>query len=158
MEKFKAKRKNEAKLSSVNVEDSELEVAMEEIWEKWEEAESQDAACNVTNKKQIEADKVSEEEVQKKSCEKLAETSKRKLEEEPAEVRSRRSRRYRSDTIEFLREKAKQDLAVRQEVLQSKERERERQVSIIRAIPTCTATTTAKANPKYDATTKQRNS
>ena len=45
LEKFKAKakRKNEAKQSDVDVQDSELDVAMEEIWEKWQEAESQDA-------------------------------------------------------------------------------------------------------------------
>ena len=124
MEKFKAKRKNEAKQSGVDVHDSELDVAMEEIWEKWQEAESQDATCDM-NKKQIEADKASGEEV-RRNCEKLGETSKRKMEEEAAEVKPRKSRRYGSDTIEFLREKAKQDLAIRKEEVQRKEREEER--------------------------------
>ena len=64
LEKFKAKRKNEAKQSGVDVQDSELDVAMEEIWEKWQEAESQDATCDM-NKKQIEADKASGEEVRR---------------------------------------------------------------------------------------------
>ena len=85
---------------------------MEEIWEKWREAESQDATCD-KNKKQIEVDKASGEEVRRKACEKLGETSKRKMEEEAAEVKPRKSRRYGSDTIEFFREKAKQDLAIR---------------------------------------------
>ena len=125
MEKFKAKRKNEAKQSGVDVQDSELDVAMEEIWEKWQEAESQDATYDM-NKKQIEADKASGEEVRRKACEKLGETSKRKMEEEAAEVKPRKSRRYGSDTIEFLREKAKQDLAIRKEEVQRKEREEER--------------------------------
>ena len=58
---------------------------MEEIWEKWQEAESQDATCDMS-KKQIEADKASKEEVRRKACEKLGETSKRKMEEEAAEV------------------------------------------------------------------------
>lgn len=40
LEKFKAKRKNEVKQSGVDVQDSELDVAMEV--EKWQEAESQD--------------------------------------------------------------------------------------------------------------------
>ena len=124
LEKFKAKRKNEAKKSGVDVRDSELDVAMEEIWEKWQEAESQDATCDM-NKKQIEADKASGEEV-RRNCEKLGETSKRKMEEEAAEVKPRKSRRYGSDTIEFLREKAKQDLAIRKEEVQRKEREEER--------------------------------
>ena len=48
------------------------------------------------------------------------------MEEEAAEVKPRKSRRYGSDTIEFLREKAKQDLAIRKEEVQRKEREEER--------------------------------
>ena len=79
LEKFKAKRKNEAKQSGVDVQNSKLDVAMEEIWEKWQEAESQAATCDI-NKKQIEADKASGEEVRRKACEKLGETSKRNLE------------------------------------------------------------------------------
>ena len=48
------------------------------------------------------------------------------MEVEAAEVKPRKSRRYGSDTIEFLREKVKQDLAVRKEEVQRKEREEER--------------------------------
>ena len=123
-EKFKAKRKNKAKQCGVEVQDSELDVAMEEIWEKWQEAESQDATC--VSKKQIEVDKASGKEVRRKVCEKLGETSKRKMEEEAVVVKPRKSRRYGSDTIEYLREKAKQDLVVRQEEVRRKEREEER--------------------------------
>ena len=101
LEKFKAKRKNEAKQSDVDVQDSELDVAMEETWEKWQEAESQDATCDMNNK-QIEADKASGEEVRGKACEKLGETSKRKREEEAAEVKPRKSRRCGSDTMNFF--------------------------------------------------------
>ncbi|CAH3196221.1 unnamed protein product, partial [Porites evermanni] len=88
LEKFKAKRKNEVKQSSVDVQDSELDVAMEV--EKWQEAESQDGTCE--SKKQIEADKASRGEVRRKACEKLGETSKRKM-KEAAEVKPRKSRR-----------------------------------------------------------------
>ena len=77
LEKFKAKRKIEAKQSGVDVQDSELDVAMEEIWEKWQEAESQDATYDM-NKKQIEADKASGEEVRRKACEKLGEPQREK--------------------------------------------------------------------------------
>ena len=129
MEKFKAKRKNGAKQSGVDVQDSELDVAMEKIWEKWQEAESQDATCDM-NKKQIEAHKASVEEVRRKACEKLGETSKRKMEKEASEVKTRKSRRYGSDTIEFLLEKVKQDLAIRKEEVQRKEREEERHVRL----------------------------
>ena len=73
----------------VDVQDSELDVAMEV--EKWQEAESQDGTCE--SKKQIEADKASRGEVRRKACEKLGETSKRKM-KEAAEVKPRKSRRY----------------------------------------------------------------
>ena len=51
------------------------------------------------SKKQIEADNASGEEVRRKACEKLGETWKRNMKEEAAEVKPRKSRRYRSDTI-----------------------------------------------------------
>ena len=50
LEKFKAKRNNKAKQSGVDVHHSELDVAMEEIWVKWQEAESQDAMCDMNKK------------------------------------------------------------------------------------------------------------
>lgn len=37
LDKFKAKRKHQAKLSGVDIEDSEMDILMEEILEKWEE-------------------------------------------------------------------------------------------------------------------------
>ena len=52
------------------------------------------------------------------------------MEEEAAEVKPRKSRRYGSDTIEFLHEKVKQDLAIRKEEVQRKEREEERHVRL----------------------------
>ena len=48
LEKFKAKRKNEVKQSGVDVQDSELDVAMEV--EKWQEAESQDGTSESKTK------------------------------------------------------------------------------------------------------------
>lgn len=48
LEKFKAKCKNEVKQSGVDVQDSELDVAMEV--EKWQEAESQDGTCESKTK------------------------------------------------------------------------------------------------------------
>ena len=48
------------------------------------------------------------------------------MEEEAAEVKARKSRRYGSDTIEFRREKVKQDLVIRKEEVERKEREEER--------------------------------
>lgn len=68
MKNLKQNAKNEEKLSGVEVEDSELDTAMEKIREKWQGAEAQDVACNNANKKKIKADRASGEEVRKKAA------------------------------------------------------------------------------------------
>ena len=80
LEKFKAKRRNEAELSGVNVEDSELDVLMEEISVKWEGAETKDVSF--TSKQKAEADRTAGEEIRKKACEQPKETMKRRDETE----------------------------------------------------------------------------
>ena len=52
LDKFKAKRKHhsQAKLSGVDIEDSEMDILMEEISEKWEEAEASDLGCTSKEK------------------------------------------------------------------------------------------------------------
>ena len=50
LDKFKAKRKHQAKLSGVDIEDSEMDILMEEITEKWEEAEASDLGCSSKEK------------------------------------------------------------------------------------------------------------
>ena len=80
LEKFKAKHRNEAKLSGVNVEDSELDVLIEEISEKREKAETKDICF--TSKQKAEADRAAVEEIRKKACEQLKETKKLKGETE----------------------------------------------------------------------------
>ena len=47
LDKFKAKRKHQAKLSGVEIEDSKMDILMEEISEKWEEAEASDLGFDV---------------------------------------------------------------------------------------------------------------
>ena len=116
LDKFKAKRKREEKLSGVNTEDTELDTLLEEINEKWEEAEASD--LYVTNKQKADADRAIGEEIRKKAVEKLGETSKRKAaESEPA---PKKSRRNSNETLDFLREKmaSRQTEAERQAKIQ----------------------------------------
>ena len=74
LDKFKAKRKHQAKLSGVDIEDSEMDILMEEITEKWEEAEASDLGCS--SKEKADSDRAIGEEIRRKACEKLGETSK----------------------------------------------------------------------------------
>ena len=106
LEKFKAKRRHEAKHSGVNAEDSKLDVLMEEISDKWEEAETKNVSF--PRKQKAEADRATGEKIRKKACEQLKKTKKRKGE---TESKPKKTRRSGNEILEFLTEKK---LAVRQ--------------------------------------------
>ena len=55
LDKFKAKRKHQAKLSGVDIEDSEMDILMEERLEKCEEAEASNRGC--TSKEKADSDR-----------------------------------------------------------------------------------------------------
>ena len=101
LDKFKAKRKHQAKLSGVDIEDSEMDILMEEILEKWEEAEASNRGC--TSKEKPDSDRAIGEEIRRKACEKLRKTSKRNAGEK-AEPLAKKSRRSGRETLDFLRE------------------------------------------------------
>ena len=99
----------------MEVEQTEPDQALEEINEKWEAAEEQDVLL-LNNRKKTEEDKRMGEEVRKKACEKLGEAMKRKGEgEDSTEPKKKRTRKGGNDAIEFLREKANIDMAMKQE-------------------------------------------
>ena len=116
--------------SGVEVEETELDQALEEINEKWEAAEEQDTLL-LNNKKNTEEDRVMGEEVRQKACEKLSETMKWKEEGESlSEPKKKRLRKGGKDTIEFLREKANIDMAMKQEKQKVRREEHERQTRL----------------------------
>ena len=52
-----------------------MDILMEEITEKWDEAEASDLGCS--SKEKTDSDRAIGEEIRRKGCEKLGETSKR---------------------------------------------------------------------------------
>ncbi|XP_022778837.1 uncharacterized protein LOC111320437 [Stylophora pistillata] len=115
LDKYRAKMQKERRDSGVEVEETELDRPLEDINEKWEAAEEQDILL-LNNKKKTEEDRAMGEEVRKRECEKLSETMKRKREgEDSSEPTKKTSRKGGNDTIEFLREKANIDMAMKQE-------------------------------------------
>ncbi|XP_022784109.1 uncharacterized protein LOC111324742 [Stylophora pistillata] len=115
LDKYRAKMQKERRDSGVEVEETELDRTLEDINEKWEAAEEQDILL-LNNKKKTEEDRAMGEEVRKRECEKLRETIKRKREGEgSSEPTKKTSRKGGNDTIEFLREKANIDMAMKQE-------------------------------------------
>ena len=129
LDKYRARIQKERRDSGVEVEETELDQALEEINEKWEAAEEQDILL-LNNKKKTEEDRAMGEEVRMRACEKLSETVKRKGESEgSSEPKKKRSRKGGNDTIEFLREKANIDMAMKQEQRARRE-ENERQTRL----------------------------
>ena len=102
LDKFKAKRNREAKMSGVNMEDGEFDTLMEEISEKWEEAQTAKDFL-LTNKKKSDVDRAAGEEIRAKACEQLGETNKRKG--ETGESQPKKTRRSSRETLDFLKEK-----------------------------------------------------
>ena len=130
VDKYRARMQKERRDSGVEVEETELDQALEEINEKWEAAEEQDTLL-LNNKKKTEQDRAMGEEVRQKACEKLGETMKRKEEGEGlSEPKKERSRKGGNDTIEFLREKANIDMAMKQEEQKARREEHERQTRL----------------------------
>ena len=130
LDKYRARMQKERGDSGVEVEETELDRALEEINKKWEAAEEQDILL-LNNKKKTEEDRAMGEEVQKRACEKLSETMKWKGEDEGlSEPKKKRSRKGGNDTIEFLREKANIDMAMKQEEQKVRRREHERQTRL----------------------------
>ena len=72
---------------------------MEEITDKWEEAEASDLGCS--SKEKGDSDRVIGEEVRRKACKKLGETSKRNAGEKTEPV-AKKSRRSGSETLGFF--------------------------------------------------------
>lgn len=99
---------------SSQVEDKELDTALEEITEKWDSAEEQDITL-VNNKKRTDEDRKISTEILKQACEKLGETLNRREESPDTEPKKRKQKKGGSDTLEFLREKTSVELSMRNE-------------------------------------------
>ena len=130
LDKYRARMQKERKDSGVEVEETELDQALEEINEKWEVTKEQDILL-LNNKKKAEEDRAMGEEVRKRVCKKLSETMKWKGEGEgSSEPKKKRSRKGGNDTIEFLREKANIDMAMKQEEQKARGEEHEWQTRL----------------------------
>ncbi|PFX21487.1 hypothetical protein AWC38_SpisGene14024 [Stylophora pistillata] len=129
--RYRARMQKERRDSGVEVEETELDRALEEINEKWEAAEEQDISWLNNKKKSTEEDRAMGEEVRKKACEKLSEAMKRKGEGEgSSQPTKKRSRKGGNEKIGFLKEKANIDMAMKQEEQKARREEHERQTRL----------------------------
>ena len=97
--------KMEKRASDIEVKDTEVNKAMEEIYEKWESTEDKLLKGRENTKKKPETDKATVEEGRLRVKEKLCETKKRKNAEEDCSVKLKKTRRSGGEPLELLREK-----------------------------------------------------
>ena len=102
---------------------SDFETAMEEIAEKFDASEKDAANQSEDKKDKSEKEKKQAEEMRNQALERIGETKKRKVDEADESryqncLKSRR--RQGNETIIYLKQKAEQDIKVRQEELQLK--------------------------------------
>lgn len=129
LDKYRARMQKERRDSGVEVEETELDRALEEINEKCEAAEEEDILL-LSNKKKTDEDRAMGEEVRKNACEKLSETMKRKEGEGSSEPKRKRSRKGGNDTIEFFGEKGNINMAMKQEDQKARREQYERQTRL----------------------------
>ena len=125
LEKKAKKRKREIENGTgISPEDSELDLALEEIIEKWEAADQEFQLDNQSQAKKLEKDKETAEEMRRMSMETLGASKKRKSDPyESAEEKRCKKRRGGSDTVQFLKEHSELEFRFKREELEVKKSE-----------------------------------
>ena len=119
LEKKAKKRKREIENGTgISPEDSELDLALEEIIEKWEAADQGFQLDNQSKAKKLEKDKETAEEMRRMSMETLGASKKRKSDpDESVEEKRGKKRRGGSDTVQFLREHSEMEFKLKEKSL-----------------------------------------
>lgn len=108
----------------ISPEDSELDLALEEIIEKWEAAEQEFQTDYQNKAKKLEKDKETAEEMRKISMETFGTSKKRKAESDelPEEKRCKK-RTVGCDTVQFLKEHSEMRFQFKREEIEAKKNE-----------------------------------
>lgn len=110
--------------TGISPEDLELDLALEEIIEKWEAAE-QEFQIDYQNKaKKLEKDKKTAEEMRKMSMETFGASKKRKAEPDKSPEEKRCKKRIGgSDTVQLLKKQSEMEFQFKREELEAKKNE-----------------------------------
>ena len=115
---FKNRMAKEERASGINAKESELDQAIQDTMGMAEAAEEEITQKAAENKNSRDKDKLTADDVRKRSMERLSETKERENIEN--ETKKRRSN---ADTLEFLREKVEKKFEMKGEDLELKKRE-----------------------------------
>ena len=123
VERFKAKNREELVATGVSPEQSQLDVALEQIVQKMDEAElaneTNENSANEKRSKEMEHAK----DLRGMACETLGETSKRKSEESSPAGKKKRSNG--SDTLVYFRDKTEKEQEMKKTVFDLRKKELE---------------------------------
>ena len=119
------KLKREEKESGIETDMTEVEMALEELIEKEDAAETEQRVVENQKKVKDSQDRENAESVRKKAMERLGQTQKRKADEGESEGKKKKKRSSGSDTLNFLREKNEQVQEMQKQELELKRRKQE---------------------------------
>ena len=108
VQRFKRKEAKELKESGTNPTKTEVDVAIEQIIAMEESADEQHDLEDGEKKDKMEGDRLKAEEMRRTAMETMGKTQKRKSEE--GQSKAKKCRRSGSETVEFLKLKAEQDM------------------------------------------------
>lgn len=129
LEHFKKKINAEERASGISPEETELDIALQDIMERLDEAEEEQSKQTANKKAKQEGDMQKAKEMRKRSLETFSETKDRSMEENC----SKRSRNNGSETIAYLKEKAAMEVQLRKEELQQKAHLKEEELKVRKA-------------------------
>ncbi|KAL9971119.1 hypothetical protein ACROYT_G023606 [Oculina patagonica] len=122
---LRKKLNREEKESGIETDMTEVEMALEELIEKEDAAETEQRVVDNQKKAKDSQDKENAENIRKKAMERLGQTQKRKADENESEGKRRKKRSSGSDTLSFLREKNEQSQELQKQELELKKQQLE---------------------------------
>ena len=123
IQRFKRQETQELKESGITPERTELDVAVEQIIAIEESADTELQEAIDENKEKLEADKRKAEDMREKAMKTMGKAQKRKSEE--GSSKTKKSRRGGSEAIEYLKERAVEDLKLKSQEIELKKQEKE---------------------------------
>ena len=120
---YKKQRREEDKQSGISPEETEVDVALADIIERFEESQKIHQEISEKQKKKTEEDAAKAEEMRRKSLETFGETMKRKSIEQDENPSTSKRRNTGSDTLKFLQEKTESEIAIRQQEIELRREE-----------------------------------
>lgn len=124
VQRFKRKEAKELKESGKSPTKTELDEAVEQIIVMEESADEQHDLEDGEKRDKMEGDGLKAEEMHRTAMETLGKTQKRKSEE--GQSKAKKSRRSGSETVEFLKLKAEQDMDIKKQELDLRKQEQEK--------------------------------